>query len=477
MKKLSLYSLLILVLLTSSCRKWLTIEPAAETTEDKLFASVQGYTDALSGVYLTMRKNYSPASFMTNGNIENMANLWYVTAGSFSPGYDLTQHNYTSTAADAIMGAAFLNHYNTIANVNSILNALSTQNLLEPRVAKLVEGEALAIRAFISFDLIRTWGPMPQNPGTKAYLPYVTKKNKNAYPYDNYSTYMTKLSADLDKAEQLLFEVDPIIKYSNSSLNSSNANIAEYKDLFWYYRQNRMNYYAVLGLQARLKLWMGDKPNAFKYAKMVVDANTAGTKKFTFGTASDLTARNYAFFTEHLFGLNIEDFNDANSSSGRFAGVVTPRTRITNDLYADGVADIRFTQFYNLSSLTLGIQVASTMKYAGMVKALGNTSPFSVPLIRLSEMYLIMMECAPLSEANTYYQTFRTAKNASYTPMTENSRPAVLLTESIKEFYGEGQAFFTYKRLGTVNMFWSDHTTTEAQYVPPLPLGETTNIQ
>lgn len=477
MKKLTLYSLILLLLPFGSCKKWLTIEPKTETTQDKLFASSQGYTDALTGIYLSMRTNYSPASFMVSSGIEFMSNLWYAVPDDFSVSYPLAQHNYTNSSAESALGATFLAQYNTLANVNALLTSLSTENVLESRVKKLVEGEALALRAFISFDLIRLWGPMPQNPGARLYLPYVKEKSKNAYPYDNYQSYMAKLSADLDKAEMLLQQVDPILRYSTSALNTTYASIPEYTDLFWYMRQNKMNYYAVLGLQARMKLWMGDKANAMRYAKMVIDANASGMKQFTFGKASDLNSNNNAFFTEHLFGLNIEDYNDNLNSSGRFASLATPVNRITNDLYAGDLSDIRFSQFYNIYSSTFGMQVATSKKFSGMAKSAFNNSPFSVPLIRLSEMYLIVMECAPLDEANTFYQTFRTAKNASYTPMTDATRANVLLTEYIKEFYGEGQAFFTYKRLGTINMFWADHTTGESQYVPPLPLGETTNIQ
>lgn len=473
MKKLQLFILITLMLSASSCKKWLTVEPKTETTADKLFASTQGYQDALTGVYINLRKNYSPASFMTSGGIENMANLWYTyTVGA--AGTDLTAHNYTGTLADAAMGGVFINDYNALLNINTLLEALSTQNILDPTVAKLTEGEALALRAFISFDLIRIWGPMPNKIGTKTYLPYVTTKSKANYTYDTYTSYMTKLSTDLDKAEQILKQIDPILKYSNTALNVSSTSITEYKTMFWYYRQNRMNYYGVLGLQARLKLWMGDKTNALKYAKMVVDAvNPDNTKKFTFGTANDANIKNYVYFTEHLFGLNIDTYSDANSAAGRSATIVTQKYKIT-DLYGATSTDIRLNLFYTNTSLLTGVASNSTRKYADMVKATGNVNPFSIPLIRLSEMYLIISECASIPEANSYFQTFMAARSSASAPLTDTNRNDLLLNEYIKEFYGEGQAFFAYKRYGTLNMKWSNHTTDEAQYVPPLPTGETT---
>ncbi|SCC44508.1 Starch-binding associating with outer membrane [Chitinophaga costaii] len=473
--KILLLSVTLLISITG-CKKYLTVEPAQETTKDKLFASTQGYTDALVGIYIDMRKNYSPSSFFVNGGVEFMAQLYYSNKPA-TLNYELIHHDYTATEADQSLGTTFINQYNVLANINSLLDALSTQTILETRVAKLIEGESLALRAFNHFDMIRLYGPMPGNAGTKTYLPYVTSVTKDAIPYDTYTSYMTKLLADLDKAEPLLQTYDPIVKYAPYSLNTTWASKSEYTSMFWYYRQNRMNYYAVLGLKARVYLWMGDKENALKYALMVINAvNTDNnTKKFSFGVRANLSAKNYVFFTEHLFGLNMTTFDDAGMSSGSQASNVTPQTRTAVDLYQN-IPDLRSSLFYSVYSYTVGTTCSSTKKYAEMIAATGNNNPFSVPLIRLSEMYLIASECAPLDEANVYFATYRTAREATSITLTDVNRNSVLLTEYIKEFYGEGQSFYAYKRFGITDMLWSDHSTGEAQYVLPLPSLETTNL-
>lgn len=464
MKKYTILMLLPLLLFTGSCKKYLTVEPAAQSTATKVFGSTQGFNDALVGAYLTMRKNYSPNTYMISGNIDYMAQEWY--AGSaLSVSYQFANHNYTDTQADTPTGIMFLFQYNTIANVNLLIEALSTQTVLTPANAKLIEGEARAIRAFVHFDLIRLFGPLPGSIGAKAYLPYVTTKSKELYPYDTYANYMIKLNADLDKAEQLLVD-DPITKSTPASLNTTAGG----------YRQNRMNYYAVLGLQARVKLWMGDKTNALRYAKMVIDANDGGTKKFTFGLRAGVgsTLRNYVMFTEHLFGLNPDIYNDASSSTAVNASVVQEQTKVLNGLYEGESTDLRYFQLYNLSSSTLFTgRASSTKKYTEMTVLAGNPNPFSIPLIRLSEMYLIASECAPIADANVYFSAYRTAKEASALSLTETNRSTVLAKEYLKEFYAEGQAFFMYKRLAVQNMLWSNHTTGEAQYVLPLPTIET----
>lgn len=464
MKKFKILILLPLLLFSGSCKKYLTVEPAAQSTATKVFGSTQGFTDALIGTYITMRKNYSPNAFMISGSIDYMAQEWY-GGTSLALSYQFVNHNYTDTQADAATGNMFLFDYNTIANVNLLIEALSTQTVLTPANAKLIEGEARGIRAFIHFDLIRLFGPMPGNIGTKTYLPYVTTKSKELYPYDTYANYMIKLNADLDKAEQLLVD-DPITKSAPASLNTASGG----------YRQNRMNYYAVLGLQARVKLWMGDKTNALRYAKMAIDANDGGTKKFTFGLRSGVgsTLRNYVMFTEHLFGLNCDIYNDASSSTASNAAVVQEQTKVLNGLYEGESTDLRYFQLYSLSSSTYFTgRASSTKKYTEMNVLVGNPNPFSIPLIRLSEMYLIASECAAIPEANVYFSAYRTAKEASALTLTETNRTSVLAKEYLKEFYAEGQAFFMYKRFAIQNMLWSNHDTGEAQYVLPLPTVET----
>lgn len=483
MKRIQLLGLIALLFFTSSCEKYLTIEPATETTAEKLFASTQGYTDALVGIYLGMRKNYAPGTFLTSNGTDYMAQLWYTAPPNATVNINdqLIHHRYKDTEADAALNTVFLNQYNTILNANTLLNALSTQKILEPRLAKCTEGEALAIRAFVHFDLIRLFGPIPTAVGAKNYLPYITTVDKNAYPYDSYSSYMAKLSADLNQAEALLKEYDPIAKFSPASLNRGFANAAGYTEMYWYYRQNRMNYYAVLGLQARVKLWMGDKTGAASYAKKVIDGvDQYGTKSFTLGVRSNLSAKNYVFFTEHLFGLKIEEFNDGILSSGYQPSQIIQQSKLIADLYQNETADLRFSLFFVNTTNAFTGNAAATKKYADMLRSTAtvvNTNVMSVPLIRLSEMYLIMIECAALAEANTYYATYRTAREVSAINLTEQNRQSTVVREYIKEFYAEGQSFYVYKRLGITNMMWSDHVTEEGQYVVPLPSREIGNAQ
>ena len=89
-------------------------------------------------------------------------------------------------------------------------------------------------------------------------------------------------------------------------------------------------------------------------------------------------------------------------------------------------------------------------------------------------MYLIAMEStASLNEANTLYSTYMTARNVAAGTLTQEALTAEILREYRREFFGEGQMFYTYKRLGEKNMLWKvDRDVTENDYVVPLPSSE-----
>lgn len=476
MKKIVYILVFGLLLVTSSCNDWLTVEPKTLSTKDKMFSTEMGFETALTGLYLNLRDLYTPGKFMMGAEVDIMADLYPSFANNYgveTPQYLLYTHNYTGTILDTSLNTVFEGYYKVIANANVLLEALDEQNFLTDDMASLLKGEALAIRAFCHAELLRLWGPSPKNVNaSRTYLPYVTQYSTDKYPYDTYQDYVTKMFADFTNAEQLLEKVDPLTKYSNSQLNTTYiSNLSGIDDVFWVYRQKRFNVYGVKALMARMYLWTGDKENAYKLAKEVVDAkNVDGTSKFTLGTVNDISAINgydYLFSKEHLVGIDIENFTD-NLFSTRFGSYSTTSDQISK-LYG-GESDVRL-KLFTTNTLTPGVYSYGTLKFTQFQDY--STGLKSVPIIRLAEMYLILMETAPLDEANTYYKTFCTARSASYTAMTENDRNSEILKEYIKEFFSEGQVFFVHKRMGLSSMFMSGMPMTMDQYQLPIPSEET----
>ena len=98
-----------------------------------------------------------------------------------------------------------------------------------------------------------------------------------------------------------------------------------------------------------------------------------------------------------------------------------------------------------------------------------------IPMLRMSEIYLIAIECATnLSEANQLYQTYMFAHAVSDMPDFTSSDEInnFILNEYRREFFVEGQMFYTYKRKNAASMLWCDHTINEDTYILPLPSTE-----
>ena len=126
---------------------------------------------------------------------------------------------------------------------------------------------------------------MPQGASRQVELPYSETTSIDEMPaYYSFDDYVVKLESDLSKAESLLKDNDPLFQYTFSELNSANRN--ELSDSYMYYRQSRMNYWAVKAIQARMYLYLGKKDKAYMLAKEIIEAKGADG-----GTGNDYERR------------------------------------------------------------------------------------------------------------------------------------------------------------------------------------------
>lgn len=99
-----------------------------------------------------------------------------------------------------------------------------------------------------------------------------------------------------------------------------------------------------------------------------------------------------------------------------------------------------------------------------------------VPILRLSEMYLIVLETTnDLSEANALWNKYQVSHNVLLTENAFATLDAVrseVINEYRREFFGEGHMFYTYKRLKSPDMLWRAEPVTEANYILKLPVSE-----
>ncbi len=475
-KRLLAYSVVAVVALSiTGCSKWLNVPPKDKVPQDALFTTEQGFIDALNGVYLNMAK--SPSTGLTAGFYSNdmtmglMSVLGYdydVASNSTIPNANLYNpaylYDYTNPTLQAETVNLWKGFYYNIANLNNIITQIdSKKDVFVSDNFQRVKGEAIALRAFHHFDVIRLYGMPPETAGTTPAIPYVTKFDILTTPLSSVNDALNLCINDLREASSMLAQTD------TSALVHADAN------LFKAYTQNHLNYWAVKGLMARVFLYQGKLDSANYYASQVI-----GCGKFPLITknvaSSSNPMRDRTFYQELLFALYTKSIK-ANVLTNYQPGsglplYLTPAglTRVYGTPSADAVDWRKSSWFDNPGNYMVPsklFQDANT-KYEWQ-----NV----LPLIRVSEMYYITSECAnrvgDVVKGVSYLNQVRNARGLSpiNNTITTDSLGKAITREYQKEFITEGQTFFYYKRLNLDLRTASGYPLTPpaGAYVFPMP--------
>ncbi len=482
MKIKNIISGLLLIATLSSCNDWLTVYPQTEMPAEVLLTTEQGYEDALAGVYTLMKSSTLYGGNLSFKAIEYMASLWDVTSGNYA--YYLSIHQFTNSLAKDVTDAIYEKQYNVIANINSILVNIDKDTTIfkTPGMYRMIKGECLALRAFIHLDLIRIYGPLPSADGVAEIktLPYVTTLSKDLNMPETFSAYKTALLKDIADAQSLLVKVDPILNYSVGALKtaSSTSTTTYVASDFYAHRIIRMNYYGAKALEARANMWYGNKNDAYAAALEVIMAtNPDQSKKFTLGSATDMANKYYNLPSEHIFCMYDYSLN-TKYSSNFLTGTLKKGSTVTSiktTMFGNTGTDIRELNLWELVTLDNASTCHILKKYLVPETVSNINYDFrQIPLIRLSELYLIAVEAGA---DQTLWNEFRISRGLAPTtlPNDETALKNAVLVEFRKEFYGEGQLFYIYKRFNTAKtsiLFYS--SALNVNYVVPLPVTEIT---
>ena len=272
MKKVLLYITLFATLSLASCNDWLDVKPETQTDEKEMFESVSGFKNALTACYIKLNSKNLYGLRLTITDIEYMAQHWSYAKSNYRDEEELKDFKYENDYPKTLMSTIYGEMYNTIAQANIIL-----QNILDHKevitnedMRAIVEAEALTIRAFCHMEILRLFGQMPQNATQQVSLPYAKTVSTVIIPYYSFNDFTNLILADLDAAETLFKDHDPLFSYSFQELDNffdtKNYNV-ELADEFMGFRRFRFNYYAVKAIRARLYMYVGKKTEAYTAAK------------------------------------------------------------------------------------------------------------------------------------------------------------------------------------------------------------------
>lgn len=462
MKQIIFISLLSLFSLTS-CEDWFDITPKSELKADDFFKTEQGMRDALIGIYATMADKTLYGGQMTMTYMDALGQYYSSIGNTLHTFYYAYNYDYSNSTEETRKDGIWKALYNAIANANSLLERIEeNRSALPEGEYELIKGEALGLRAYLHFDVLRLFAPSPAMTDglNRKAIPYVDKLTNQLFPQLTTDEVLTRIVQDLADSRNLLATVDPYgPKHGEYDLDNLTG--------IWKGREYRMNYYAVTGLLARVLLYRADadsKQQAFNYATEVINSQL-----FPLISSADLSgADQNGFVQENLFALEdvgIEDnivdiyFNVTNSSSNYLA--LTGNT--INNIFP--------------SSLSMDYRRLWWIETSGSDNLITKYNYSErVPLIKVSEMYLIASETASnLTDATYYFNQLQYHRGLPDDELTTENIQEKLLAEYAKEFIAEGQTFFAYKRMGMNVTPITGRTLSnpEAVYILPLPTENT----
>lgn len=485
-KRLMIYGACAVMLLTA-CSDWLDVRPRTEMKEEDLYSSEEGFKNTLMGAYIQLASEDLYGKWCTMMLPEYLAQHWILPTDQTLFGYNIGRYDYTHQTVKPQFEKVWKKYYQCVVHLNNVLyNLEHTGVAFSYQNDKLIKGEALGLRALIHLELLRIFGPEPMKAtaGDKA-IPYVEEmtKDPNKLITRTYGEVIEYILRDLDTAENLLKEVDPILYGSNYQLNNPSVSWkdAESKpqDEWQYYRQERFNYYAVLGVKARYYHWIGKPELAVKYANLVIDAKNKADDMPKFELMDESALRSggdLVMFKEHLFGVENSDLQHIVNPLFQVQEAALSQTPTNLDVAYESAVypdDIRYkgNRYWEERTYSNSAKTNHFRKYTGNDEIAAKNI---VPVIRLAEMYMIVMEDASYAEARKHLTTYRIARGLDImieeeiTPGAD--RVAFLEKEYRKEFFGEGQMFFFYKRHSYTELTWPKTLQLPARvYTIPLP--------
>lgn len=433
MKMIKNILLLISLFSLCACEKWLDVDPMSQVKADELFQNEEGYHKALIGIYINMAKSSLYGGDLTLSTLEVLAQNYNTPLVEQGHAYErIAKYEYGHVKVKDRLDRIWSGLYNEIANCNGILERIDYQKeLFSPHYYELVKGEALALRAMFHFDLLRLYVPAVSEGIEREAIPYLRLFGSEPVAFSTTREVLAYLLHDLNVARDLLAGHDPVVATVQESAEQSS---------YFQKRNSRMNYYAVTALMARVYLYMGNDAMAHKYAEEIYLSG-----KFSLVSNKEIAEiedkqDTYTFRKEHIMGLYVNGLQGNVTSNLFFADPLGSCLAVDENemkkLYGKNSTDIRYRCWY--ASGASGYMALEKYRYGNYI-----------PLLKYTEILLILSETSvSVEEAAAYLNELKTLRQIPAEQINDFNILDKLEEEYRKEFIGEGQMFYFYKRVG-----------------------------
>jgi hypothetical protein len=435
MKMKYLYSILILILftLTSSCRKFVELDPPDDRlTGSTVYATNETATSVLNGLYIRIAETNnvvsSDATAYMSFASDELKNYYINAISSYTQLYQ----NNVSIDTELYWSTT----YTLIYNCNIAIEGIENSNKLNPQLKLQLVGEAKFMRALCYYYLVNTYGKVP----------LVTKSDYRLYTMAKraeISEIYTQITTDLQDAQ---------VKLSKNYLNGDA--LTPYPSASA--ERVRPTYWAATALLARIYLYNKQWAQAETAASILIDNTSmfslvAPSSVFLKNSAESIfqlqavIQNNYALFDARTFVLT----NSIGTSSSPAS--ISPQLEQTFE--ANDQRKVNWIGTANIS----GVNYLFPYKYKANTAALAASKPEYLTLLRLAEQYLIRAEArAQLNNIDGAQADINKIRNRAGLGNTPANTQSALLDAVMKErqlelFCEQGHRWFDLKRTGRIN--------------------------
>lgn len=422
------------ILLITSCKKSVDLDPAYTINGDEFFTKADDYDFVLTGAYQRLKQNglYSG----TNGGSVFLSSVDLAADNFFSGPNNLGNLNtifrWNYTADGAVPQGGWEDAYRVIQQANLAVRGIERFRVTDALKVNRIEGQARALRAFMHFELFRWWAPFYDRSATNLGIAYADTFNVEQKParLTTQQTY-DKIESDLKIAKTFLSNTDRAIQ----SVTLVGGNARPYIDTL-----------VVNAMLARMYLYSKQWDSAVKYTTLVINARRLATAAEFPGIWQDATTREVIWSIDYQAGnasLLREIYKPEGNTPAKDEVSWRPVTALLN-LYAP--ADVRTAAYFTSRN---GLTVPN--KYFAKSSATANPDGVAnFKVFRTAEMYLIRAEAYAMknmeSQALADLNSLRSARGAVTGTETGTTLMTAIQTERRKELFVEGHRFFDLKR-------------------------------
>lgn len=412
----------VLACMATSCgNDWLDVEPSTKVPSATAISTLSDVEYSLNGIYNVMRKtDYYSGRMIYYGDVTS-DDAQSIKTGKRT--YDYYVLDYTKESGPT---SHWSYSYELIQNCNIILSQIDKIELKEDEKSSFnnLKGQTLAIRGFALFELTRFFGyPYAKDKGASLGVPIVTEisTTEDKPSRNTVAECYVQIIKDLKEGSDLMSEK---------------------------FNKGKMNKWAGMQLLSRAYLYSEDNAKALETAEAAITGaeknkyHLWSNKEYATIWGTDFAAADPGEVLFELVNLAVDGVGKENVAYLCWQGGYDDYCLTSSfyELMQEDPDDVR-NKAYTVVSKTKRAYVAKFQPQTGEV-----TENANIPVLRLSELYLIAAEAAVKAGNNDKAVKYLDAivKRANPTKTVQGKTITLddVLMERRKELFGEGHRMF-----------------------------------